>query len=84
MKTNCSTKYLIIRSLKKQVENLGLASYPMGTGDSFSPGVKRDGRGDHSSPSSVGVKNTWSCTSTAPYVFMVWCLIKHRDNFNFM
>jgi hypothetical protein len=33
---------------------------------------------DHSSPSSAEVKNAWSYTSIPPYVFMVWCLIKHR------
>jgi hypothetical protein len=26
-------------------------------------------------------KNTWSYTSTPQYVFMVWCLVKHRYNF---
>jgi hypothetical protein len=25
----------------------------------------------------------WSYTSTPPYVFMAWCLAKHRDNFTF-
>jgi hypothetical protein len=29
------------------------------------------------------VKNKWSYTSTFPYVFMAWCLLKHRDNFIF-
>jgi hypothetical protein len=28
-------------------------------------------------------KNAWSYTSTLPYIFMVWCLVKHRDNFTF-
>jgi len=42
------------------------ASHPMGTGDSF-PGVKRTGReADRSPPSSAGVKNAWSYTSTPP------------------
>jgi hypothetical protein len=27
---------------------------------------------------SAVVKNGWSYTSTPPYVFMIWCLIKHR------
>jgi hypothetical protein len=27
--------------------------------------------------------NEWSYTSTLPYVFTAWCLIKHRDNFTF-
>jgi hypothetical protein len=27
--------------------------------------------------------NAWSYTSTPQYVFMVWCLVKHRDNFTF-
>jgi hypothetical protein len=50
----------------------------VGTRGSF-PG----GKADHSSPSSAEVKNAWSCTSTPPYVFMAWCLVKHRDNFTF-
>jgi hypothetical protein len=28
-------------------------------------------------------QNWWSYTSTLPYVFLAWCLIKHRDNFTF-
>jgi hypothetical protein len=27
------------------------------------------------------LKNTWSYTSTPPYVFMAWYLVKNRDNF---
>jgi hypothetical protein len=26
------------------------------------------------------MKYAWSYTSTPPYVFMIWCLIMHRDN----
>jgi len=29
------------------------------------------------------VKNAWSCTSTPPYVFIMWCLVKTRYNFTF-
>jgi hypothetical protein len=29
----------------------------------------------------VEVKNAWRYTSTPPYVFRAWCLVKHRDNF---
>jgi hypothetical protein len=29
-------------------------------------------------PSSAKIKNAWSYTST-PYIFMAWCIIKHRD-----
>jgi hypothetical protein len=48
-------------------------------------GVKRPGReADHSPPSSVEVKNAWSYTSTPQYIFMAWCLVKHRDNFTFL
>jgi hypothetical protein len=43
---------------------------------------------DHSPPSSVKVKNSWSYTSSVPYigiicayVFMAQCLIKHKNNF---
>jgi hypothetical protein len=50
----------------------------------LSLGVKRPGReADHSPPSSAEVKNAWSYTSTPKYVFMAWCLVKHRDNFTF-
>jgi hypothetical protein len=51
------------------------ASYPMGTRGSF-PGVNRTGyEADHSSPSSAEVSQ---------YVFMAWCLVKHRDNFTLL
>jgi hypothetical protein len=47
----------------------------------FSLGVKPPGReADNSPPSSAEVKNAWSYTSTLQYVFMAWCLVKHRDN----
>jgi hypothetical protein len=50
----------------------------------LSLGVKRLGREvDHSLPSSAEVKNVWSYTSTPQYVFMAWCLVKHRDNLTF-
>jgi hypothetical protein len=46
--------------------------------------VKLPGReADHSPLSSAEVKNEWSYTSTPQYVFMEWCLVKHRDNFTF-
>jgi hypothetical protein len=55
------------------------ASYPLGTRNSF-PGGMRPGReADHSPPSSAEVKNAWSYTSTSQYVFMAWCLVKHRE-----
>jgi hypothetical protein len=50
----------------------------------LSPKVERPGREtNHSSPSSAEVKNAWSYTSTLQYVFMEWCLVKHRHNFTF-
>jgi hypothetical protein len=48
---------------------------------------------DHSPLSSAEGKNSWSCTSIPPYVFMAWCLVNYaivlmvwylvklRDNF---
>jgi hypothetical protein len=54
------------------------ASFPMGTGRSFS-GVKWPGReADYSPPSGAEVKNAWSCIFTPPYMFMSWaqCLEK--------
>jgi hypothetical protein len=32
----------------------------------------------HLSPSSAEVKNAWSYSSTSPFNFMAWCLIKQR------
>jgi len=47
-------------------------------------GVKRPGsEAHHSPPSGAEVKNAWSYTSTPLYAFLAWCLVKHRDNFNF-
>jgi hypothetical protein len=33
---------------------------------------------DNSPPFSTQVRNVWRYTSTSPYVFMAWCLIKHQ------
>jgi hypothetical protein len=73
-------------SLRHRVQN-GSGAYPascpMGTRDSF-PGVKWQGReADNSPSSSAEVQNAWSYTSTPQYVFMAWCLVKHRDDFTF-
>jgi hypothetical protein len=59
------------------------APYLMGTEGTF-PGVKWPGRESyHSPPSSAEVKEWGSYTSTPPYAFMAWYLVKHRDNFTF-
>jgi hypothetical protein len=51
----------------------------------LSTGVKRQGReADHSPPTSAEVKKTWIYKSTLPYIFMAYCLVKHRDNFTFI
>jgi hypothetical protein len=50
----------------------------------LSLGVKRPGcEPDHSPPHSAEVTNAWNCTSAPQYVFMVWCLVKHSENFTF-
>jgi hypothetical protein len=51
----------------------------------LSLGVKRSGReADHSPPSSAEVKNVCRAIPPLPqYVFMAWCLVKHRYNFTF-
>jgi len=33
---------------------------------------------DHSPPSDAEAKDAWNYTSTPTYIFMAWCLIKHR------
>jgi len=43
----------------------------------LSPGVKQlKHEAEHLPISSAEVKNAWSYTSTPPYTFMTWCLIK--------
>jgi len=43
-------------------------------------GIKWPGREIYSSPPpSTKIKNVWSYTSTPPFVFVAWCLFKHRD-----
>jgi hypothetical protein len=50
----------------------------------LSLGVKRPGREAHQlPPSSSEFKNAWSYISTSQYVFLAWCLVKHRNNFTF-
>jgi hypothetical protein len=52
--------------------------------ETLSLGIKQPGQeANHSPPSSAEVKNAWSYTSTPQYVFIAWCLVKHRDNFTF-
>jgi hypothetical protein len=51
---------------------------------SFSPRVKwLRCEADNSPPSGNMDKNVWSYISTPSYVFMLWCLVKHKDNFTF-
>jgi hypothetical protein len=53
--------------------------------EALSRGVNRTGReADHSPPSSAEFKNAWSYVSIPPYVFMAWCLFKHRANFTLL
>jgi hypothetical protein len=47
----------------------------------LSLGVKRPGHEADTPPSNVEVKNVSSYTSTPPYVFMAWYLVKPRNNF---
>jgi len=51
----------------------------------LTPGIKRPGReADHPPPSNPGVTNVWSYTSTPPYVFKMWHLVKHSDSCTFI
>jgi hypothetical protein len=48
----------------------------------FCPAVKEPEREANYSPIySAEDKNSWSYTSTSPYVAIVWCLLKHRGTF---
>ena len=35
---------------------------------------------DHTPSSVAKIKNVWFYTSAPPYIFVVWCLMKHRHN----
>jgi hypothetical protein len=52
----------------------------------LSLGIKQPRReADHSHPSSADVKRMrGAIPALLQYVFMVWCLVKHRDNFTFL
>jgi hypothetical protein len=57
-------------------------SYPMGTRDSFTPGLKRPRRESDLSPSpSAELKNAYSYISTPPYVFMKWYSFEYSRKF---
>jgi hypothetical protein len=52
--------------------------------EALSPGVKQlVGCEAFYSPSTAEIKNAWIYTATPPYVFMIWYVVKHRDNFSF-
>jgi len=53
------------------------------TGGSFPEGKRSVREPEHTPTSSVEIKKMWSCTSTPQCVFMVWCLVNHRDNLTF-
>jgi hypothetical protein len=60
------------------------ASYPMDIGGYFpggGGGMMSGREADHLRSSGAELKNACSYTSTPPYVFMSWCLTKHRDRF---
>jgi hypothetical protein len=57
------------------------ATYPVDTQGTFPGGEGKAVEDDHSSPTNPEVKNAWSYTSTPPYIFMAWSLVKHRGNF---
>lgn len=53
-----------------------------GGGRRLSPDIKWPGsEPSHSPSSSASANNAWSYTPSAPYVFILRCLIKHRVNF---
>jgi hypothetical protein len=54
-----------------------LASYPVGSGGSFSELKWPGTRAEHLPASNAKIKNVWSYTSTPPYIFMAWCLVQH-------
>jgi hypothetical protein len=54
--------------------------YTMGTWGSLPGGKQLGCKADNLPPSSAKVKNAYSYTTTSPYILMVHCLIKNKDN----
>jgi hypothetical protein len=52
-----------------------VASYAMGTGDSFSDGKEPCREAHYSPQTSADIKKKWIYVSTSPHVFMAQCLI---------
>jgi hypothetical protein len=80
IKRSCEPQYLSIAT-ELGVDDRG--SIPDRNIEFFSSPQRQNRLWSPPSPYQMGteVKNTWSYTSTAPYFFMEWCLIKHRGNF---
>jgi hypothetical protein len=58
-----------------------LALGPTQTPIQWVTGIKRTGHeADYSPSSSPKVQNAWSYTTTLPYVFMTWYLVKHKSD----
>jgi hypothetical protein len=93
LSTGCRTEYLNLRRsnlweagevciMRRFTGAHPASSYAIRRRDFFSLGIKRPGReADHSPPSSTEDNNAWSYSSVPQYVFMAWCLFKHRENF---
>jgi hypothetical protein len=45
------------------------------------PALRQEREANDSLPSSTTFRNAWSYSPISPYIFMVLCLIKHRDKF---
>jgi hypothetical protein len=52
--------------------------------EALSRGIKRPGRENNLPPSSDEDMNTWSYTSSKPFVFIARRLTKHKDKFAFL
>jgi len=62
-----------------QIGNMDRLAFYLMVPGALSPERKRMScEADHSPPSTGDVKDVWSYISTAKYVFILWCLIKHK------
>jgi hypothetical protein len=59
-------------------------SSPVGIGDFFAWLKGRGRESGHSCSYIAEVKNALRYTSTPQYLFMAWCLVKHRNKFTFL
>jgi len=76
-----ASSHILSHSSYYSQQRHGLSVFCYGTHSAIPLRTKQSRHEANCSPSSSDeVKNLWSCTCTPPYIYMLWCSIKHKDN----